>query len=148
MTLPHRRRLGRQGMNVPSTAAGRAGPQDRVSRVLIWMLLIATVVCWGGMILATVATYRQAAPLPQRMVTRDGATVMSYADIVAGKSGFQQADLMDYGSLYGMGSYFGEDYTAANLVKLATLTESYIGQARSDQAPSALALEDQRAYLQ
>jgi hypothetical protein len=27
--------------------------------------------------------------------------------ILAGKAGFQKADLMDYGSLYGMGSYFG-----------------------------------------
>jgi len=26
---------------------------------------------------------------------------------VSGKAGFQKADLMDYGSLYGMGSYFG-----------------------------------------
>ena len=46
---------------------------------------------------------------------------MSAGDIVAGKAGFQNADLMDYGSLYGMGSYFGEDYTADNLVRLATL---------------------------
>jgi len=28
--------------------------------------------------------------------------------IVAGKAGFQKTDVMDYGSLYGMGSYFGE----------------------------------------
>ena len=32
---------------------------------------------------------------------------MTDDDIVAGKAGFQKADLMDYGSLYGMGSYFG-----------------------------------------
>ena len=37
---------------------------------------------------------------------------MTADDIVAGKAGFQKADLMDYGSLYGMGSYFGQDYTA------------------------------------
>ena len=55
--------------------------------------------------------------------------LMSAADIQAGKAGFQKADLMDYGSLYGMGSYFGEDYTAANLVRLATLTEDNIAKA-------------------
>ena len=54
---------------------------------------------------------------------------MSAADIVGGKAGFQKADLMDYGSLYGMGSYFGEDYTAAYLVRLATLTEDNINKA-------------------
>ena len=42
---------------------------------------------------------------------------MTEDDVVAGKAGFQRADLMDYGSLYGMGSYFGEDYTAKYLVR-------------------------------
>ncbi|EQD66600.1 nitric oxide reductase large subunit, partial [mine drainage metagenome] len=88
--------------NAPPT--NHAGPQDRTSRVLIWILLIVTVVCWAAMIAATVETYRQAAPLPQRMISPSGAMVMTYDDIVAGKSGFQKADLMDYGSLYGMGS--------------------------------------------
>ena len=41
---------------------------------------------------------------------------------------------MDYGSLYGMGSYFGEDYTAANLVRLATLTEENIAKANDGKA--------------
>ena len=31
---------------------------------------------------------------------------------------------MDYGSLYGMGSYYGEDYTASILVRLAKSTRS------------------------
>ena len=43
---------------------------------------------------------------------------MTRANLLAGKAGFQKADLMDYGSLYGMGSYFGEDYTAENLVRI------------------------------
>ena len=30
---------------------------------------------------------------------------------------------MDYGSLYGMGSYYGEDYTAYTLVRLGTVTK-------------------------
>ncbi len=47
-------------------------------------------------------------------------------DIVAGKGGFQKADLMDYGSLYGMGSYFGEDYTASTLVALGTATRTML----------------------
>ncbi len=64
------------------------------------------------------------------------SVLMSAADIQAGKAGFQKADLMDYGSLYGMGSYFGEDYTAGNLVRLATLTEDNI--AAGDNWQSAL----------
>jgi nitric oxide reductase large subunit len=51
---------------------------------------------------------------------------MTEEDIVAGKAGFQRADLMDYGSIYGMGSYFGEDYTAQYLVELGRKTEEKI----------------------
>ena len=105
-------------MNALKMAAKDAAPQDRVSRALVWVLLLVTAGCWAAMIVATVATYRQAAPLPERMLDAAGATVMTRADIVAGKSGFQKADLMDYGSLYGMGSYFGEDFTAGYLVQL------------------------------
>ncbi|MHB1331988.1 MAG: nitric-oxide reductase large subunit [Sulfuriferula sp.] len=133
-------------MDALSTFAGRAGPQDRVSRILIWILLIVTVACWGGMILATWQTYRQVAPLPQQMVTRDGTPVMSYADIVAGKSGFQQADLMDYGSLYGMGSYFGEDYTAEYLAQLATEVRNNLAQTRYGN-PFAQLTPDQQSGI-
>jgi hypothetical protein len=50
---------------------------------------------------------------------------------------------MDYGSLYGMGSYFGEDYTAQNLVRLATLTEDNIAQAEHKRKLADLAPEQQ-----
>ncbi|MFA6232542.1 MAG: hypothetical protein WC617_20590, partial [Rhodanobacter sp.] len=74
---------------------GQVGPQDRISKVLIWVLLFTVVACWLGMAAATRSTYQQAAPLPRQMVTGSGTKVMSYADIVDGKSGFQKADLMD-----------------------------------------------------
>ena len=41
---------------------------------------------------------------------------------------FQKADLMDYGSLYGMGSYYGQDYTAWTLIRLAGLVEQSLAQ--------------------
>ena len=66
---------------------------------------------------------------PSASVGADGAVLMSNADIVAGKAGFQRADLMDYGSLYGMGSYFGEDYTASTLVRLGTAARGNVAQA-------------------
>jgi len=70
---------------------------------------------------------------------------MTAADIVSGKAGFQKADLMDYGSLYGMGSYFGEDYTAAYLVRLATLTEGNIAKAQGVKDLSELSAEQRAA---
>ncbi|MDA3912889.1 cbb3-type cytochrome c oxidase subunit I [Oleiagrimonas sp.] len=123
--------------------SGRAGPQDRISKVLIWILLFVVVACWLGMAAATRSTYQQAAPLPQQMVTNSGTSVMSYADIVAGKSGFQKADLMDYGSLYGMGSAFGEDYTAEYLVQLAKEVRNNLALARYGKSFDALNADQQ-----
>ena len=94
---------------------------DPVSNILKWLLLVVAILCFGMMIWATVQTYDEAPPHPQAFVDRAGNMIMSGDDIVAGKGGFQKADLMDYGSIYGMGSYFGEDYTASALVRLGVL---------------------------
>ena len=70
---------------------------------------------------------------------------MTDADIVAGKGGFQKADLMDYGSLYGMGSYYGEDYTASTLVRLGTATQNNVALATTRQAVRSLTPDQQAA---
>ena len=93
--------------------------EDPVSNVLKWVLLVVAIATFGLLAWATVETYRTAPPQPDRFVTADGTVLMTDDDIVAGKGGFQKADLMDYGSLYGMGSYYGEDYTASTLVAWA-----------------------------
>ena len=103
---------------------------DRVSNVLKWILLAVAVGSFALFAWATVLTYDRTAPQPDRFVAAGGATLMTAEDIVAGKAGFQKADLMDYGSLYGMGSYFGQDYTAFALVRLAKLTEEQLAQKR------------------
>jgi nitric oxide reductase subunit B len=111
--------------------AGSARPlEDPVSNVLKWVLLAVAVGCFALFAWATVLTYERAAPQPDRFVGAGGATLMTADDIVAGKAGFQKADLMDYGSLYGMGSYFGQDYTAFALMRLAKLTEEQLAQTR------------------
>ena len=119
--------------------------EDPVSNVLKWVLLAVAVGSFALFAWATVLTYERAAPQPDRYVTAGGATVMTGDDIVAGKAGFQKADLMDYGSLYGMGSYFGQDYTAFALVRLATLTEENLAQARFGSALGNLSTEQQAA---
>jgi nitric oxide reductase subunit B len=104
--------------------------EDPVSNVLKWILLAVAILTFGLMAWATVITYRTVPPQPDRFASADGRVLMTGADILAGKGGFQKADLMDYGSLYGMGSYYGEDYTASLLVSLAKATQDNIAQAR------------------
>ena len=96
---------------------------DPVSDILKWILLVVAVVCFGLLAWATVLTYEKAPPQPQAFTDGSGKVIMTAGDVVAGKAGFQKADLMDYGSIYGMGSYFGEDYTASTLVRLGVLTK-------------------------
>ncbi|MDE2462970.1 MAG: cbb3-type cytochrome c oxidase subunit I [Alphaproteobacteria bacterium] len=127
-----------------STLAVEAA-EDPVGRVLKWLLLVVAIACFAALGWATKLTYEGAPPFPDRFVTPQGSVVMTSADVIAGKAGFQKADLMDYGSLYGMGSYFGEDYTADNLVRLAKLTEANIAKARYAKAFSALPAADQAA---
>ena len=81
--------------------------EDPVSNVLKWILLAVAVGSFALFAWATVLTYERAAPQPDRFVTPGGVALMTAEGILAGKAGFQKADLMDYGSLYGMGSYFG-----------------------------------------
>ncbi len=117
--------------------------KDPVSEVLKWVLLAVAILTFGLMGWATKVTYRASPPLPERFVTAAGATLLTGEDVVVGKAGFQKADLMDYGSLYGMGSYYGEDYTASILVRLAELTRDNVARARYGRAFAALGAEDQ-----
>jgi nitric oxide reductase subunit B len=120
-------------------------PEDSVGKVLKWILLAVAIACFAALGWATKLTYEGSPPFPDRFVTKSGAVVMTGDDVVAGKAGFQKADLMDYGSLYGMGSYFGEDYTADNLVRIAKLTEANIAGARYGKPLVTLTAEQQAA---
>ena len=50
---------------------------------------------------------------------------------------------MDYGSLYGMGSYYGEDYTASILVRLGTATQNNVAILRFGKVFAALSADQQ-----
>ena len=118
-----------------SITADLAQPSvDPVSDILKWILLVVAIVCFALLGWATVLTYEKAPPHPQAFTDRAGNVIMSADDIVAGKGGFQKADLMDYGSIYGMGSYFGEDYTASTLVRLGRAHQAKPRQFRRDAA--------------
>ena len=119
--------------------------RDPISDILKWVLLAVAVICFALLGVATVKTYQEAPPLPKAFVDASGAPLMSQEDIIAGKAGFQKADLMDYGSIYGMGSYFGEDYTAATLVKLGLEAREQL--ARSRYGSSFADLPPDRQYV-
>jgi nitric oxide reductase subunit B len=95
---------------VPPQVDDRA--EDRIDRGLRWGLFGVVVVALAILAAGTVVVARGAPPIPERVVAADGSTLFTRADIVAGKAIFQRTDLMDFGSLYGNGAYFGPDWTA------------------------------------
>ncbi len=54
---------------------------------------------------------KEVPPLPKTVQSVSGEVLYTYDDIVEGKVFFQQFDLMDWGSLLGMGAYMGPDFT-------------------------------------
>ena len=121
--------------------------RDPVSNVLKWILLLVAIVTFAMMGVATVITYDRSPPQPDSFVDSHGQTLMTSADIFDGKAGFQRADLMDYGSIYGMGSYYGEDYTANTLVRLGTVTKEQVAKSRFGKSLGILPSDDQAAVV-
>ena len=62
-------------------------------------------------------------PIPTRVVDMSGQTVFTGADIIAGQQVFQKHGLMENGTIWGHGAYFGPDFSAAYLHQLALGTK-------------------------
>ena len=103
---------------MPPVVAERT--DDRIDRVLRWGLFATVLIAMAVLAAGTLAVYQGAPPIPDRVVSATGATLYTRADIVAGKAVFHRTDLMDFGSLYGNGAYFGPDWTADYLHREAT----------------------------
>ena len=65
-----------------------------------------------ALIMFTANLQKEVPPIPAQVVSPTGEVLYTYDDVVAGKGFFQQFDLMDYGTLLGMGAYLGPDFSA------------------------------------
>ena len=71
------------------------------------MVLSFSVLGWiGGRI------YQEMPPIPDRVVTPDGAVVIPPGDIAKGQNVWQSMGGMEVGSVWGHGSYLAPDWTA------------------------------------
>ncbi len=71
-------------------------------------------------------TLANSPPIPAAVQTQRGSTVFTADDIVQGKYVFQRYGLMDYGSVEGMGGYFGVDFTSYTLqIAADSIAQSY-----------------------
>ncbi len=86
----------------------------------------------GGIFMVTMLIYftanlqKEVPPIAKSVTANSGEVLYTYDDVVTGKGYFQQFDLMDYGTLLGMGAYLGPDFTTEFLHKRAEfLYEAY-----------------------
>jgi len=71
---------------------------------------------------------KEVPPIPKTVKSESGEVLYTYDDVVAGKGFFQQFDLMDWGTLLGMGAYMGPDFTTDFLHYRAEYLYDYYAQ--------------------
>jgi nitric oxide reductase subunit B len=120
-------------------------PGDRTDRILRWGLFVTIIASVAILAAGTVAVYRDQPPIPDRVVGADGAVLYTRADIVAGKEVFQREDLMDFGSLYGNGAYFGPDWNTDYLMLERDAVREQLATTRYGQAFAQLTSQEQAA---
>jgi len=79
----------------------------------LWWLLIATLAVTFTLLgYLGREVYRQAPPIPERIVTTDGTPISTKEKILDGQTAWQSVGGMQLGSIYGHGAYQAPDWTA------------------------------------
>jgi nitric oxide reductase subunit B len=83
----------------------------------IWptVVLVVTILVYAVYGLMTYYTFTHLPPIPYEVITPNGTVLFTREEVIEGKYLFQKYGLMDYGSILGMGGYFGIDFTSYTL---------------------------------
>jgi len=73
-----------------------------------WFIAIFMV---AALIYFTANLQKEVPPIAKQVKSVTGEVLYTYDDVVEGKANFQQFDLMDWGSMLGMGAYMGPDFS-------------------------------------
>ena len=107
------------------------------SLALVVLLGFAVLVYFGREI------YRQAPPVPQRVVTTAGAVLFTGDDILNGQNVWQSLGGQEVGSIWGHGAYVAPDWSADWLHREATWLLDHWAQAQFGKPYTALDEESQ-----
>jgi len=73
----------------------------------------------------TATLVKEVPPIAKTVTSQTGEVLYTYDDVAQGKGYFQQFDLMDYGTLLGMGAYMGPDFSTEFMHKRAEFLYDY-----------------------
>ena len=90
-----------------------------------WLIAIFMVT---ALIYFTATLQKEVPPIPQEVKSQSGEVLYTYDDVVEGKGYFQEFDLMDWGTMLGMGAYMGPDFTTDFFHHRAEYLYDYYGQ--------------------
>ena len=96
--------------------------EDQSRELSPWWRYSALLVFIVGMcvlIYISANAYRDAPPIPEKVVGPEGETVFTSRDVADGQGVFLKYGLMENGTIWGHGAYLGPDFTAEYLHTLA-----------------------------
>ena len=112
----------------------------------LWIGLVTVIVAsfavlgyYGGEV------YRQAPPVPERVVTTDGEVLFTGQDIKDGQNVWQSMGGQEVGTVWGHGAYVAPDWSADWLHREATWLLDHWAQAEHGNSFASLTDEDQAA---
>ena len=108
-------------------------------------VILAMIAGFSVLIWLSVKSYRDAAPIPDRVVSESGEQLFTGQDILAGQQIFLKYGLMDNGSIWGHGAYLGPDYSAKYLHELSLDTKESLASERYNQMYELLGNTEQDA---
>ncbi|MFA5109934.1 MAG: cbb3-type cytochrome c oxidase subunit I [Desulfobaccales bacterium] len=100
-------------MTTPESTGSELSPWWKIG------VLVTIFIGFSVLIFIAVQAYRDAPPLPVRVVNPGGETIFTRDDILAGQQVFLKYALMENGTIWGHGAYLGPDFSAAYLHALA-----------------------------
>ena len=112
-----------------AAALPKAEPEE--SPLSPWWLravAIVLVVGFAGLLSITLLAYRNAAPIPARVVDASRMALFTRDDILDGQALFLRYGLMDNGTVWGHGAYLGPDYAAEALHRIGEDTAAGVAQ--------------------
>ena len=92
-----------------------------------WRRSVIFVLIFGFTILIGLAanTYKDAPPIPSKVVGLSREILFTGKDILAGQQVFLKHGLMENGSIWGHGAYLGPDFSAAYLLHFLSMQMKY-----------------------
>lgn len=111
-----------------------------------WWRMAVILILIGGftvLIVLAILTYKNAPPIPDKVVGPAGEVLFTGADIRGGQEVFLKYGLMENGTIWGHGAYLGRDFSAEYLHQLALDSQETLAQTMFSQPWNNLAAADQ-----